>query len=132
MFGASDDLEEYSVISDHELDQIYKAITSADTNATNACFLTPNRCRRRFIGALRSRGLGVQRWRVSNCLRRLDPVGTALRWRLVILQCSHTKITVALRLGPQANQMETRSPQHTNKLQMKWDSMVLTLMNQSQ
>ena len=46
--------------------------------------MTPNIGRRRFIGALRSRGLHIQRWRVSECLRRVDPVGTALRWRMVI------------------------------------------------
>ncbi|XP_078495306.1 uncharacterized protein LOC144750119 [Ciona intestinalis] len=40
--------------------------------------------RRRFIGALRSRGLNVQRARVTACIRSVDPVGTALRWRLVI------------------------------------------------
>lgn len=83
-FGISEEFEQYSVISDHELDQIYKEITAANTNVSNGGFLTPNIGKRRFIGALRSRGLRVQRWRVSNCLRRLDPVGTALRWRLVI------------------------------------------------
>ena len=46
-------------------------------------FLTPN-LGRRFIGALRSRGLRVQRSRVSDCIKRIDPIGTALRWRLVI------------------------------------------------
>lgn len=80
----SEEFEQYSVISNHELDQIYKEITAADTNASNGGFLTPNIGRRRFIGALRSRGLRVQHWGASNCLRRLDPVGTALRWRLVI------------------------------------------------
>lgn len=80
----SEEFEQYSVISDHDLDQIYKEVTGADTNVSNGGFLTPNIGRRRFIGTLRSRGLRVQRWRVSNCLRRLDPVGTALRWRLVI------------------------------------------------
>ena len=86
----SDDLEQYSDISDHELDEIYKEITAADTNVSNGGFLTPNIGRRRFIGALRSRGLRVQRWRVSNCLRRLDPVGTALRWRLVIFRRTYS------------------------------------------
>lgn len=76
--------EQYSDISDDELDQIYKEITAADANVSSGGFLTPNIGRSRFIGALRSRGFRVQRWRVSNCLRRLDPVGTALRWRLVI------------------------------------------------
>ena len=83
-FGINEEFEQYSVISDQELDQIYKEITAADTNVSNGGFLTPNIGRRRFIGALRNRGLRVQRWRVSNCLRQLDPVGTALRWRLVI------------------------------------------------
>lgn len=46
--------------------------------------LTPNIGRRRFIGALRSRGLHIQRWRVSDCLHRVDPVGTALRWQMTI------------------------------------------------
>lgn len=83
MLGISEDFDQYSDISDHELDQIYKEITAADTNANNGGFLTPN-IGTRFIGASRSRGLRVQRWRVSSCLRRLDLVGTALRWRLVI------------------------------------------------
>ena len=82
--GISDNFEQYSAISDDEIDEIYKEITAVDTNVSSGGFLTPNIGRRRFIGALRSRGLRVQRWRVSNCLRRLDPVGTALRWRLVI------------------------------------------------
>jgi len=34
----------------------------------------------RLLGALRIRGLNIQRWRVRNCLRALDPVGTTLRW----------------------------------------------------
>ena len=46
--------------------------------------MTRNLGRRRFQGALRSRGLRIQRWRVSDCIRRVDPIGTALRWRLVI------------------------------------------------
>ncbi|RMX47847.1 hypothetical protein pdam_00025509, partial [Pocillopora damicornis] len=36
---------------------------------------------RGFIGVLSSRGLPVQCWRASNCLQRLDPLGTALRWQ---------------------------------------------------
>ena len=54
------------------------------TGNSNEGPLTPNIGRRRFIGALRSRGLGIQRWRVSDCLRRVDPVGTALRWGMTI------------------------------------------------
>ena len=46
--------------------------------------LTPNIGQARLLGALRSRGLNIQRWRVRNCLRTLDPIGTALRWRSAI------------------------------------------------
>ena len=77
-FGLSDSA--YSEISDDELDEMYRGITGSPTTG----ILTPNIGRRRFICALRSRGLNVQRWRVTECLRRVDPVGTALRWRMTI------------------------------------------------
>ena len=79
-FGLSDLVSAYSDISDDELDEIYKSITGSSTTGP----LTPNIGRRRFIGALRSRGLNVQRWRITESLRRVDPVGTALRWRMTI------------------------------------------------
>ena len=72
--------ENYSDITNEELDSIYHSL--ANNSGDN--IVTPNLGRRRFIGALRSRGLRIQRWRVSECIRRVDPVGTALRWRLVI------------------------------------------------
>lgn len=59
VLGISDNFEQYSDISDDELDQIYKEITAADTNVSNGRLLTPNIGRGRFIGALRSRGLRV-------------------------------------------------------------------------
>ena len=68
-------------MTDDELDNIYHGIV---TSTTSSGPLTPNLGRRRLIGALRSRGLHVQRRRVSKCLRRNDPVGTALRWRMAI------------------------------------------------
>ena len=70
----SDKFEQDSDVTDDELDQIYASVTG------NSCEspLTPNIGRRRFIGALRSHGLRIQRWRVSECLHRVDPVGTAL------------------------------------------------------
>ncbi|KAJ7337776.1 hypothetical protein OS493_007931 [Desmophyllum pertusum] len=80
-FGLSDSVSFYSDLSDDELDEIYKSITGSSTTGH---LNTPNIGRRRFIGALRSRGLNVQRWRISECLRRVDPVGTALRWRMTI------------------------------------------------
>ena len=61
-FGLSDSA--YSEISDDELDEMYRGITGSPTTG----ILTPNIGRRRFIGALRSRGLNVQRWRVTECL----------------------------------------------------------------
>jgi len=57
----SDNFEQYSDISDDELDQIYKEITAVDSNVSNGGFLPPNIGRTRFIGALRIRGLQVQR-----------------------------------------------------------------------
>ena len=80
-FQLSDRFEKYSSISDEELDSVYKEIA---VGSQNSGFLIPNLGRRRFIGALRSRDLRVQRWRVSECIRRCDPVGTSLRWRTVI------------------------------------------------
>ena len=75
-FGLTDEFKNYSDISDNELDQIYASIAGRPDEGP----CTPNIGRRRFIGALRSRGLNVQRWRVSDCLHRVDPVGTALCW----------------------------------------------------
>ena len=79
-FGLDDKFESYSDITDDELDEIYFSITGNSSEGP----LTPNIGRRRFIGTLRSRGLRIQRWRVSDCLHRVDPVGTALRWRMTI------------------------------------------------
>ena len=78
-FGLSERFEKYSSVTNDELDVIYRSIT----NSASSGPLTPN-IGRRFIGALRSRGLNIQRRRVSECLRRNDPVGTALRWRMTI------------------------------------------------
>ncbi|PFX26328.1 hypothetical protein AWC38_SpisGene9041 [Stylophora pistillata] len=79
-FGLSDELEKFSDISDDESDIIYATVSGNFQSGP----LTPNIGRRRFIGTLRSRGLRVQRWRVSECLHRVDPVGTTLRWRMAI------------------------------------------------
>ena len=46
--------------------------------------ITPNIGQKRLVGALRSRGLRVPRSRVRTCLREVDPLGTALRWRSTI------------------------------------------------
>ena len=79
-FGLVNEFERYSGISDDELDQIHASVSGNSQEGP----ITPNMGRRRFIGALRSRGLRVQRWRVSECLRRVDPIGAALRWRMTI------------------------------------------------
>ena len=79
-YGLSEEFETYSSILDEDLDAMYRNLVS--DNSTG--FLTPNLGRRRFIGALRSRGLRVQPSRVSDCIKRIDPIGTALRWILVI------------------------------------------------
>lgn len=46
--------------------------------------ITPNIGQKRLVGALRSRGLHIPRRRVRVCLREVDPLGTALRWRATI------------------------------------------------
>ena len=65
---------QWSEISEEELEDIGREIR----------ILTPNIGERRLLGALRCRDIRVQRRRVRNCLRRIDPIGTALRWRPVI------------------------------------------------
>ena len=79
-FDLSERYEKYSSVSDNELDILYRSITTSASSGP----LTPNIGRRRLIGAFRSRGLHIQRRRVSECLWRNDPVGTALRWRMTI------------------------------------------------
>ena len=46
--------------------------------------VTPNIGQSRMLGALRSRGLHVQRWRVREIMRKVDPIGTMLRWNGVV------------------------------------------------
>ena len=56
-FRLSDELEQYSDISNDELDKIHAAVSGSFQYG----ILTSNIGRRRFIGALRSRGLHIQR-----------------------------------------------------------------------
>ena len=72
-FGLSDEFDQYSDITDDELDQIHASVTGNSREGP----LTP-------IVGRRSRGLRIQRWRVSECLQCVDPIGTALRWRMTI------------------------------------------------
>ncbi len=46
--------------------------------------VTPNIGQTRMMGALRSRGIRVQRCRVRQILRDIDPIGTILRWNQTI------------------------------------------------
>ena len=71
----------FSDISDDELDEIYRSITGNSSTG----LLTPNIGRRRFIGALRGRGLNVQRWRITECLRRCRSC-----WNCFTLENSHS------------------------------------------
>ena len=77
-FGLSDEFDRYSDITDDELDQIHASVTGNSREGQ----LTPN------VGR-RSCGLRIQRWRVSECLRCVDPIGTALRWRMTIYRRCH-------------------------------------------
>ena len=72
-FGLSDEFDRYSDITDDELDQIHASVTGNSHEGP----LTP-------IMGRRSRGLRIQSWRVSECLQCVDPIGTALRWRMTM------------------------------------------------
>ena len=69
----------WSSVSDDDLKQIMCEIQT----------LTQGIGQTRMLGALRSRGLKIQRWRVRRCLRKIGPVGTVLRWRQVIQRPSY-------------------------------------------
>ena len=43
--------------------------------------VTPGIGQTLMLGALHSRGIRVQRWKVREMMREQDPAGTALRWR---------------------------------------------------
>lgn len=64
----------FTEISENNLTAVVQSVKS----------LTPNIGQSRMLGALRSRGLHVQRWRVREIMRKIDPVGTALRWNQVV------------------------------------------------
>ena len=70
----NDESPQWTALSDEELDSIVREISKT----------TPNLGERRLMGAIRSRNIHIQRRRVRDSLRRVDPVGTALRWRPLI------------------------------------------------
>ena len=74
------------------MDEIYAGVTVTRSES----LLTPNIGRKRFIGALGSQGLHIQRWRGSDCLRRVDPVGTALQ-RFKLFQLAQSFISLSNR-----------------------------------
>lgn len=67
---------EFSDISDQDLDEVVRDIVS----------LTPNAGETMTFGALRGRGLRVQRHRVRESINRVDPVGRALRRQRTIIR----------------------------------------------
>ena len=76
MFHLDPDVSGWSTLSDSELDEIVQDIRR----------ITPSIGQRLLLGALRARGIHIQRERVRQCLRRVDPIGTALRWRPVLFR----------------------------------------------
>ena len=76
--GMSQELS-WSSISDNDPKQIMCDIQT----------LTPGIGQTRMLGALWSRALKIERWRVRQCLREIDPGGTVLRWQQVIQRRSY-------------------------------------------
>ena len=66
--------EGFTEISEENLTTVVQSVKS----------VTPNIGQSRMLGALRSRGLHVQRWKVREIMRKIDPIGTALRWNQVV------------------------------------------------
>ena len=64
----------FTEVSEEHLTIVIEAVRS----------VTPIIGQSRMIGALRSRGLHVQRWRILEIMRKIDPVGTALRWNQMV------------------------------------------------
>lgn len=65
---------DYSDISDNDLDSIVYNILEA----------SPNTGERMLIGALRSRQIKIQRWKMRESIMRVDPVGRSMRRLFVI------------------------------------------------
>ena len=80
-FGLNVDYDlQWSQISSEDLDSVVKDIQK----------LTPNIGERRLVGALRGRHIRVQRRKVRDSLRRVDPIGITLRWRPVIYRRTYS------------------------------------------
>lgn len=75
-FGMSFGTDRYTDLSDEELDSVVATVLQ----------ITPEAGERYVIGALRSRGVQVQRSRVRASILRIDPVGRACRRRRVIFR----------------------------------------------
>ena len=75
-FGMSVGPTRYSEIDDSDLDLVVAQILAT----------TPEIGERFVIGALTSRGLRVQRWRIRSSILRVDPVGRACRRRRTIFR----------------------------------------------
>ena len=79
----SEQVTKWSTISDDQLESVVQDIRN----------MTPNIGERRLMGALRSQGFQIQRCRLQKCLRNVDLLGTALRWRPVICRCKYNAPT---------------------------------------
>ena len=70
-YQLNDEISQRTPISVNDLDRIVREISKT----------TPNLGERRLMGALRGRNIHIQRRRVQDSLRRVDPVDIVLRWR---------------------------------------------------
>ena len=66
---------DYSEIDDNALDQIISNILQS----------SPNMGERMLLGALRSRKLKIQRWKIRESISRVDPIGRSMR-RLTVIR----------------------------------------------
>jgi len=68
-------LQQFSVISDREIDEIIRDYMSRHGCTTGEPFMS---------GYFRSLGMHVQRWRIRAAINRVDPRNTALRWGALV------------------------------------------------
>lgn len=83
-------LTKFSAISNKDLDDIVKDYIDRHGATAGQTYIS---------GYVRSLGLRVQRHRIRECLTRVDPINTALRWGIIVCRrkCPMAQLPVAFR-----------------------------------